>query len=65
MKKGFFRGVEINGTVVAQWDDDKQCFSSLGKLGDGRCWGTSNVEELFQIERLFGCVWFLGEAIRS
>jgi len=35
--------------VVAKIKRDKQCFSSLGKLGDGRCWGTSNVEEIFQI----------------
>jgi hypothetical protein len=46
MKKGIFHRRQANGTVVAQWDGDKQCFSSLGKLGDGRCWGTSNVEEL-------------------
>ena len=42
---------------------DKQCFSSLGKnLRDGRCWGTSNVEELGW---LLGYAWFLGEAIRD
>ena len=43
--------------------NDKQCFSSLGKnLRDGRCWGTSNVEELGW---LLGYAWFLGEAIRD
>lgn len=39
----------VNGMVIAKLKRDKQCFSSLGKLGGGRCWGTLNAEEIFQI----------------